>query len=141
MANGPLSFQNTFRWLPYRHYFARAVVDDCVNTSRNSPLRGSLEFCLIRSPAVHGQSIITDMTPTDNRPQCETAATGLLWTDGRSAPSLAVFDAVPRTGGLGILQRRFSPLPEVRQRTYPAAGYEVFKGQAGAEEPHHIGTE
>ncbi len=62
-----------------------------------------------------------------------------LWTDGhRSAPSLAVFDAVPRTGGLGASSSVASaPLPEAsRQRTYPAAGYEVFKGQAGGfEEP------
>ena len=55
-----------------------------------------------------------------------------LWTDGhRSAPSLAVFDAemYSCTGGLGASSsvasapsRRAS-----RQRTYPAAGYLLFK--------------
>ena len=66
-----------------------------------------------------------------------------LWTYGhRSAPSLAVFDAGSRSAQVVLAHPPASLQPSSRrasrQRTYPAAGYEVFKGQAGGfEEPPH----
>ena len=55
-----------------------------------------------------------------------------LWTDGhRSAPSLAVFDAELYPAQVVLAHPPASLQPSSRrasrQRTYPAAGYEIFK--------------
>ena len=59
-----------------------------------------------------------------------------LWTDGhRSAPSLAVFDAGSQPAQVVLAHPPASLQPPSRrasrQRTYPAAGYSIYKDQDG----------
>ena len=86
---------------------------DCVGTHHGNltppRISPSCPHCLIPvSPgAVAGQEYhyqIADEGRTGSKPAAmrNSPPQAALWTDGhRSAPFLAVFDAVPRTGGLG----------------------------------------
>ena len=117
-----------------------------------SPLRGSLRAAPIAWSRYHpglwlDRSIITGLLtrvglgkPAAMRNSPPQAA---LWPDGhRSAPFLAVFDADSRPAQVVLAHPPASLQPSSRrasrQRTYPAAGYEVLKVQAGGfEEPPH----
>ena len=110
-----------------RHYFPRRQGGSrrtvLAHITGISPLRGSLRAAPIACSRYHpglwlDRSIIIRLLtrvglgkPAAMRNSPPQAA---LWTDGhRSAPSLAVFDAVSRTGGLGASSSVASaPLPE-----------------------------
>ena len=132
----------------------RAAADGlCWHTSRESHPsdRGSLRAAPIACSRYHpglwlDRSIITRLLTrvglVQNQPQCETARHRLLcgrmgtalhlpWPSLMRFPAQVVLAHPPAS--LRPSSRRAS-----HQRTYPAAGYEVFKGQAGSfEEPPH----
>ena len=106
-----------------------------------SPLRGSLRAAPIAWSRYHpglwlDRSIITRLLtrvglgkPAAMR---NSPPQAVFWTDGhRSAPSLAVFDTELYPAQVVLAHPPASLQPPFRrasrQRTYPAAGYEVFK--------------
>ena len=112
----PLSFSKRISLVgPIRHYFPGPgrQQTDCVGTHHGNltppRISPSCPHCLLPvSPgAVAGQEYhyqIADEGRTGSKPAAmrNNPPQAALWTDGhRSVPSLAVFDAVSRTGGLG----------------------------------------
>ena len=154
----PLSFSKRISLVgPIRHYFPGhgRQQTDCVGTHHGNltppRISPSCPHCLIPvSPgAVAGQEYHYWIAgegrvqhPMKTEPQCETARHRLLcgrmgtalhlpWPSLMRFPAQVVLAHPPAS--LRPSSRRAS-----RQRTYPAAGYEVFKGQAGSfEEPPH----
>ena len=127
---------------------------DCVGTHHGNltppRISPSCPHCLIPvSPgAMAGQEYhyqIADESRAGSKPAAmrNSPPQAALWTDGhRSAPSLAVFDAELYSAQVVLAHPPASLQPSSRrasrQRTYPAAGYEVLKVQAGGfEEPPH----
>ena len=103
-----------------------------------SPPRGSLPAALLACGWDWAEVSLSLTESLRNSPP-----QAVLWTDGyRSAPFLAVFDAELYPAQVVLAHPPASLQPSSRrasrQRTYPVAGYEVFKGQAGSfEEPPH----
>ena len=124
----PLSFSKRISLVgPIRHYFPGPgrQQTDCVGTHHGNltppRISPSCPHCLLPvSPgAVAGQEYhywIADEGRTGSKPAAmrNSPPQAALWTDGyRSAPSLAVFDAVSRTGGLGASSSvALAPFPE-----------------------------
>ena len=142
----PLSFSKRISLVgPIRHYFPGPgrQQTDCVGTHHGNltppRISPSCPHCLLPvSPgAVAGQEYHYQIADEGRIRKILTAMRNsppqaALWTDGhRSAPSLAVFDAGSRPAQVVLAHPPASLQPSSRrasrQRTYPAAGYEVFK--------------
>ena len=142
----PLSFSKRISLVgPIRHYFPGPgrQQTDCVGTHHGNltppRISPSCPHCLIPvSPgAVAGQEYhyqIADEGRAGSKPAAmrNSPPQAVLWTDGhRSAPFLAVFDAGSRPAQVVLAHPPASLRPSFRrasrQRTYPAAGYSLFK--------------
>ena len=130
---------------PIRHYFPsrrRQAWTARARVTGISPLRGSLRAAptacgcgwtgvsLLDCRRGSGRTPVSPAAMRNSPPQAT------LWTDGhRSAPSLAVFDAGSQPAQVVLAHPPASLQPSSRrasrQRTYPAAGYSIYKDQDG----------